>query len=462
MSQRHYSPRSVAIVGAEATWVFATLALALLLEGLVVPRPLTGPEVATQFVLAGLLYLSVFSYAGLYSFSELHVRRELVTATIRAFSLLALVFGMLFLLSDHLAFVSTTILVHLGLTALFILFLRTHVDGILHRHSLMTRTAIVGTGVEARGLAEEILRRHEYGHTVSCFVAAGANPSQIDVPGGRGIPVVEPGKLLEFVESQGLRRILVATADLDRELPLRELLQCKAAGYEVEDGHTFYERLLGRILTAQLRPEWLIFSDGFTRSAGARAIKRVIDVLASVFLLLLTAPLYAIVALLIKLEDGGPIRFGQERVGRNGRLFKVFKLRSMRINAEAASGPKWAEENDPRVTRVGRWIRAMRIDEIPQAWNVLRGDMSFVGPRPERPEFVTILTAAIPFYDYRHAVRPGITGWAQVRYPYGATVEDSRAKLEYDLYYLKNFSVLMDLFILLRTVKIILFGWGSR
>jgi lipopolysaccharide/colanic/teichoic acid biosynthesis glycosyltransferase len=169
-----------------------------------------------------------------------------------------------------------------------------------------------------------------------------------------------------------------------------------------------------------------------------------------------------IVCLLIKLEDRGPILFRQTRAGRRGVPFQVYKFRSMRVDAEADSGPKWAEDDDPRITKIGRWIRMLRIDEIPQAWNVLRGDMSFVGPRPERPEFVAQLREVIPYYDYRHGVRPGITGWAQVNFPYGATVDDSRQKLEYDLYYLKNFSVLMDLFILVKTVKIILFGWGSR
>jgi exopolysaccharide biosynthesis polyprenyl glycosylphosphotransferase len=188
----------------------------------------------------------------------------------------------------------------------------------------------------------------------------------------------------------------------------------------------------------------------------------VIDVLAASALLIANAPLCAIVALLIKLEDGGPVLFRQTRTGLNGVPFDLFKFRSMRVDAEVATGPKWAENDDPRVTRVGRWIRKLRIDEIPQAWNVLRGDMSFVGPRPERPEFVAKLRTLIPYYDQRHSVQPGITGWAQVNFPYGATVEESRQKLEYDLYYLKNFSVLMDAFIMLRTIKIVFFKWGSR
>jgi sugar transferase (PEP-CTERM system associated) len=274
------------------------------------------------------------------------------------------------------------------------------------------------------------------------------------------LPVIAPAGLADFARRQRLKRILVA--DLGDALPVDDLLRCKTEGYEVEDGHTFCERLLGRIFIADLSPQWLIFSDGFVRPARARAVKRATDIVAAVLFLLVNVPWCALVALAIKLEDGGPVLFRQTRTGRNGVPFELYKFRSMSTDAEAATGPKWAENDDPRVTRVGRWIRRLRIDEIPQAWNVLRGDMSFVGPRPERPEFVATLRTLIPYYDQRHAVPPGITGWAQVNFPYGATVEESRQKLEFDLYYLKNFSVLMDAFIMLRTIKIVFFKWGSR
>jgi exopolysaccharide biosynthesis polyprenyl glycosylphosphotransferase len=203
-------------------------------------------------------------------------------------------------------------------------------------------------------------------------------------------------------------------------------------------------------------------ADAVARSSFARAVKRAVDLVSASILLLLTAPLSLVVAALIKFEDGGPVVFRQARVGRYGVPFTLRKFRSMKVDAEAETGPMWAQVNDPRVTKVGRWIRALRIDEIPQVWNVLRGEMSFVGPRPERPEFVATLQAAIPLYDQRHSVRPGITGWAQVNAPYAATVEDSRRKLEYDLHYLKTFSVWMDLVVMVRTIKIILFGWRSR
>jgi lipopolysaccharide/colanic/teichoic acid biosynthesis glycosyltransferase len=201
---------------------------------------------------------------------------------------------------------------------------------------------------------------------------------------------------------------------------------------------------------------------GPRRSGAALPSKRAVDLAAATGVLVLTAPLSLLVAMLIKLDDGGPVLFRQVRVGQHGLPFVLRKFRSMKVDAEAETGPVWAQADDPRVTRIGRWIRILRIDEIPQAWNVLRGDMSFVGPRPERPEFVATLRSEIPFYDQRHNVRPGITGWAQVNHPYAATVQDARRKLEYDLDYLRSFSISKDLLIMLRTIRIILFGWGSR
>jgi lipopolysaccharide/colanic/teichoic acid biosynthesis glycosyltransferase len=201
---------------------------------------------------------------------------------------------------------------------------------------------------------------------------------------------------------------------------------------------------------------------GAILSREAQALKRTVDLLAAFVLMVLGAPLCLLVGLAIRLDDGGPVLFRQTRVGRGGALFTLYKLRSMRDDAEAETGPQWAARSDVRVTRIGRWIRALRIDEIPQAWNVLAGDMSFVGPRPERPEFVGLLRSAIPGYDQRHRVRPGMSGWAQVNQPYSGTVDDARHKLEYDLHYLRNWSLFLDACILARTAKILLFGWGRR
>jgi sugar transferase (PEP-CTERM system associated) len=466
MTGRHYSPRSVTIVATELTWIILTLIAAVAIDFAHRHAGVPLTQAAQQVGFAIGLYLLSFYYCDLYDFTGAQLRREIVNAAVRAFSVLALVFGAIFLCTQWLAFGSTTIFVHLSITIAFVIAVRTRIDAILTRFGIVTKIAIVGTGSEARQLAQEIIRRREYGHEVCCFVGTESDREPVQLrtpnPGARNVPVIASAQLPEFARQSGIKRILVATADVGDALPIEDLLRCKTEGYEVEDGHTFYERLLGRIFITGLSPQWLIFSDGFVRSNRTRAAKRLVDLVAASCLLVLTVPLCALVALAIKLEDGGPVLFRQRRVGRQGVCFNLLKFRSMRIDAEAETGPTWAESEDSRVTRVGRWIRKLRIDEIPQTWNVLRGDMSFVGPRPERPEFVAQLRAVIPYYAQRNAVPPGITGWAQIHLPYGATTEDAWQKLEYELYYLKNFSVLMDAFIILRTIKIILFGWGSR
>ena len=466
MTTRHYSPRSVAIVATELTWIPVTLAGAIALDLARRHVVLLPHQLVEQVAAVTLLYVAAFYYCNLYDFSGAQLRRELVTAALLAFSVLAVIFGTLFLWTEWFQFCSATMVAHWVLTAAFMLVLRTRIGALLSHFGIVTKIAIFGTGPRARQLAEEILSRRESGHEVCCFVggrgAAGALELGKPNPGTVRVPVIPSSALLEFACQQRLKRILVATTDLGDALPVDDLLRCKTEGYEVEDGHTFYERLLGRILVADLSPQWLIFSDGFARPARARAVKRVMDVIGATALLIVNVPLFALLALAIKLEDGGPVLFRQTRTGRDGTPFDLYKFRSMRVDAEVETGPKWAEHGDPRVTRIGRWIRWLRIDEIPQAWNVLRGDMSFVGPRPERPEFVATLRTLIPYYDQRHAVQPGITGWAQVNFPYGATVEDARQKLEYDLYYLKNFSLLMDAVIMLRTLKTVFFGLGSR
>jgi sugar transferase (PEP-CTERM system associated) len=240
------------------------------------------------------------------------------------------------------------------------------------------------------------------------------------------------------------------------------LLRIKTAGVHVNDFSSFMERETGRVDLDTVNPSWLIFSDGFSSGrAVSSAAKRIFDVLASGVLLLASFPLILLFALLVKLDSKGPAFFRQTRVGLYGQPFDVIKLRSMRADAEA-QGAKWAETNDPRITRIGRFIRKVRIDELPQAWSVLKGEMSFVGPRPERPQFVEDLEDKLPYYAERHMVKPGITGWAQINYPYGASIEDSRHKLEYDLYYAKNYTPFLDLLILLQTLRVVLWHEGAR
>jgi sugar transferase (PEP-CTERM system associated) len=269
--------------------------------------------------------------------------------------------------------------------------------------------------------------------------------------------------LADHVVALSVGEVVLALDERRNALPLSDLLRIKTTGVHVNEMSSFLERETGRVDLDTLNPSWLIFSDGF--SSGRRisgAAKRLFDIAASLLLLLLAAPVILITALIVKLESKGPAFFRQERVGLYGQTFGIVKLRSMRQDAEVAGKAVWAQKDDPRITRVGRFIRKVRIDELPQVWTVLKGEMSFVGPRPERPQFVEDLERGLPYYAERHMVKPGITGWAQINYPYGASLEDSRHKLEYDLYYAKNYTPFLDLLILLQTVRVLLWPEGAR
>lgn len=263
-------------------------------------------------------------------------------------------------------------------------------------------------------------------------------------------------------DREGIARVVVSLHERRGRVPIEQLLACRMAGITVEERETMYERLTGKLAVESMRPSYLIFGSGFARDPVTLALKRVLDIGASFFGLLLSLPISLCAAALIKLTSRGPIFFMQERVGQDGIPFKLIKFRTMRPDAEKESGPVWAAKNDDRITFVGRFLRLTRIDEIPQFWNILAGQMSFVGPRPERPHFVEQLTKALPFYPLRHTIKPGLTGWAQVCHPYGASVEDATEKLRYDLYYIKNVSLVFDVSIILRTIGVILVGKGAR
>jgi sugar transferase (PEP-CTERM system associated) len=254
--------------------------------------------------------------------------------------------------------------------------------------------------------------------------------------------------------------VVVAQVDRRGNFPGKGLLECRLRGIRVEDWPTFHEKQTGKILVTDLRPSWLIFSDGFVKTPRTEISKRALDVALALCALVLALPLMAVVALAVKLDSRGPVLFRQPRLGQHGRVFLVRKFRSMQADAEKETGPIWAAESDPRVTRVGRMLRLSHLDELPQLFNVLVGDMSFIGPRPERPEFVEALERQIPFYRARLSVKPGLTGWAQVNYPYGGSVKDALEKLQYDLYYIKNLSLFLDLLTLLNTIQVVLFARG--
>jgi sugar transferase (PEP-CTERM system associated) len=319
---------------------------------------------------------------------------------------------------------------------------------------------VVGTGVRAARIAELVDRGRNRYFVPKAFVHACGDLRLV-----MGAPLdldrtEDDRALARYAHDIGAREIVVAT-DERRGMPVGQLLHCKVEGINVVDYQTFWERENSRIDIEALQPSWLIYSDGFRISPFNNAMKRAFDIIVSLGLLVCALPVMAITAIVVRLESPGSALYRQERVGFGGASFNILKFRSMRDDAER-DGIRWAANGDSRVTRVGNVIRKFRIDELPQLFNVLRGDMSFVGPRPERPFFVDQLAKAIPFYGERHSVKPGITGWAQVNYPYGASIEDAKQKLAYDLYYVKNRTVFLDLVILVNTVRVILFSEGAR
>jgi sugar transferase (PEP-CTERM system associated) len=268
--------------------------------------------------------------------------------------------------------------------------------------------------------------------------------------------------LLNLARGKGVHRVIVAMPDRRGTLPVEELLDLRLEGVRVEEATSWLEKISGRIEVEHLNPSWLIFAEGFRFSSFFRLVRRLVNFSVALVALLLALPLIPFIVLAVKLGSPGPALYRQQRVGRRGKVFHCYKFRTMRQDAEADSGATWATDNDPRITRVGKFMRSSRLDEIPQLWCVLKGDMHFVGPRPERPEFVEWLAREIPYYGVRHVVRPGITGWAQVQYKYGNTLDDAREKLQYDLFYIKNASLGLDLLIMFQTIKIVLLGRGGQ
>lgn len=320
------------------------------------------------------------------------------------------------------------------------------------------RVLIVGTDSSAEGLTKAILANRNFGYRIVGLI--GEDPAQVGTILAE-VPIVGVvGDLNKIVNRQRVDRVVVALSDRRGHLPVDQLLKLRLQGRVlIEEGTSIYERIMGKISVEMLRPSWIIFSGGSKRSRFWSVSHRLFNFVLALIGIVLSFPLWVLTAIAIRLESSGPVFYQQQRVGKNGNPFTIIKFRSMRQDAEK-NGPVWATKDDDRTTYVGRFIRKVRIDELPQLINVLRGEMSFVGPRPERPVFVEQLTELIPFYSQRHLVEPGLTGWAQVKYDYGASVEDALQKLQYDLYYIKNASLFFDIWIMLQTAKIVLFGRG--
>ena len=340
-----------------------------------------------------------------------------------------------------------------GIILVFALFSWRAVFGWLAKHHFREQVYVLGSGERAQRLVNGLRRRTGLG---------------VDVAGWSGTLEGEltretaASHLLAVVQAQKVHRVIVAMPDRRGTLPVKELLTLRIKGMRVEDATSWLEKMSGKIEVEQLYPSWLIYAEGFRFSAPFRLARRLLNFSFALVGLLLSLPLLPFIVLAVKLGSPGPALYRQKRVGRENKVFDCYKFRTMRQDAEADTGATWALDDDPRITRVGKFLRFSRLDEIPQLWCVLKGDMHFVGPRPERPEFVEWLSKEIPYYNVRHMVRPGITGWAQVKYKYGNTVEDAREKLQYDLFYIKNASSFLDLWIMFQTIKIVVLGRGAQ
>jgi sugar transferase (PEP-CTERM system associated) len=452
---RHVSPRGLTTFGFEIVLISGSLALAARLDGGVDDMSAALWKIVVITAICQLC----FYYSDLYDLTLVHSRRELISRLLLGSGLASLVIAALSVMIPALIigngiFLSSLVFFVAAIAAWRLLLLQFG-----HSRRLQERLLIVGTGPSARKVARQVLDQHEYGYAIVGFIDD--DPAMI----GRSVVnprvVGTPDDIVRIVREQRIDRIIIGLSDRRGHLPIDELLAVKLEGVRVEEPETIYERLTGKILLDDLKPSWLIFSDGFKARRLTRTVKRGIDVALATIGLVLAAPLMLLTAIAVWIDSRGPVLYAQERVGEHGRIFTLYKFRSMRADAEDGT-PLWARDDDERVTRVGRFIRFTRLDELPQLWNVLYGNMSFVGPRPERPYFVEQLAEAIPFYRQRHAVKPGVTGWAQVKYRYGASIDDAREKLRYDLYYIKHLSIIFDLTIGFDTVKVILSGKGAK
>jgi sugar transferase (PEP-CTERM system associated) len=454
--------RTLLLILAEAALVYGAIIGAVYLrvgfegapEELVVKHGYLKAGIATFFCLAAFYLLE------LYDFLVMHDRRELVFRLIQALGLAWIALALSFYTYPGLRLGRGISLIALPLALALMVLWRVSIHWFLGHPNIGERLLIVGSGNLAVELAREVLNRPDAGYRIVGFVGTDADLLGKSLINPRVIGMTE--ELDDIVKREGIDRIVVAMGERRGQLPTNKLLQLSLAGQvNIEEGASFYERITGRVSLNMLRPSWLIFTGRGRQAKVAELFRITVHWLVALVGAILSLPIVIVTAILIKLESRGPIFYTQERVGKNGRSFTLTKFRSMNVDAEQ-DGPVWASKGDTRTTRVGRIIRKIRVDEIPQFWNILKGEMSFVGPRPERPHFVAQLAQEIPFYEQRHLIAPGLTGWAQIKYPYGASIEDGRQKLQYDLFYIKNQSLFLDVIILFETIKIILFGRGAQ
>src|SRR3954471_4734826 len=399
-------------------------------------------------------------YADIYDLRNIGSRLEICLRVMQALGAAALILAVLFYLVPEMRLGAGIVETALLTVVFGILLWRIFIEWLNRAYGAGERILMVGSGNSVQALTRELRGRPDLPLNLLGIVEEDVDSSASALTGLQSMGTLDDlGRILTEVKPD---RLIIALKERRRQLPIDLLLKWRMTGLVIEEASTLYQKITGKIPVESIHPSALIFTDGFRQTTLQRIYGRSLGLIAGVLSLIFVGPIMALIALAIKLDSKGPVFYKQARVGLNGELFDVRKFRSMYQDAESKSGPVWAQDVDPRVTRVGRILRKLRLDELPQFINVLYGEMSFVGPRPERPFFVDLLKEKVPFYDLRHSVRPGITGWAQVSCHYGASVEDAQQKLEYDLFYIKNFSLSFDSLILFQTIKIVLFGRGAR
>ena len=465
----HFPARTIILGVSEACLVGLAFVVAMIarLGASDASVQLSDEQGLLKILIVSVTFIACMYYFDLYDTSILSNRRELATRLIQVLGTVCILLSLFYYAYPPLGLGRGIFLIGFVLGAVILLLWRGLFLAINSRPQFSDRALILGDGPLAGPLIHELESRPELGlRVVSHVFTAGDENSVLESEHRKStaspLAALSDEKLSHAVESQRINRVIVAMGDRRGKLPVALLLALKSRGVLIQDGTDVYEAVTGKVPIESLRLSWLLFSSGFHVSRFLVIYKRLASIVSSIIGLLLSLPLLPFVALAIKLTSPGPLFYKQKRVGKDDTVFDCYKFRTMRADAEADTGATWATDDDPRITRVGRFLRLARLDEIPQLWNVLRGDMSLVGPRPERPEFVEGLTKEIPLYHLRHAVRPGITGWAQVRYRYGSSVEDAKEKLRYDLFYIKNMSPGLDLLIFLQTIKIILWGRGAK
>ncbi|MFL9839467.1 TIGR03013 family XrtA/PEP-CTERM system glycosyltransferase [Sphingomonas sp. ST-64] len=457
---KHYIPNAVLLLAlfdialllgaAEFGWIYRAHQIGMAIE----PFHTRIPQIVSFAASLELAMIAV----GVYGADALQSIRVATARLLVAVSLGTIFLSVLFFLVPALTFWRSNLLYAMLASVVALFALRILLGKTLGSQVFKRRVVVLGAGARAERL-KVLSKKPGSGFVVVGYVAM-SEPNRV-IPEAIARDAIY--NLADHVVLLNASEVVLALEERRNALPLKDLLRIKTTGVHVNEISTFLERETGRVDLQSVNPSWLIFSDGFSSGRMLSSMfKRLFDIAASLVLLALTLPLIVLGAIAVKLESRGPAFYRQRRVGLYGQGFDILKLRSMRQDAEVAGKAVWAEKDDPRITRVGRFIRKVRIDELPQCWSVLKGEMSFVGPRPERPQFVEDLEQQLPYYAERHMVKPGITGWAQINYPYGASIEDSRQKLEYDLYYAKNYSPFLDLLILLQTLRVVLFPEGAR